>query len=506
MVSARPHEHLSKKRWRGRWFFPCLFLFLATSQGNFGGDALVLFLSARSLSTRGSLAIEGPSDRFEGIPEASGGNPEQAPVGRDGRRYSKYGLLVPVLLAPLVAVGEGLGALLSPRLAPYLAMVFAAAFFPLVGAVFAEVLGRALRRRGVEERLADGVVAAAMVGSMLWPYATTAGTDLVFAFLLFCPCFLLVDGEERAASFRSILLSGLALGGVVLTKVYGFCFIPAFLLLLRRPWRRRDLLLLLAPAIAAMALYGLANVLRFGHVLHSGYDPREQLLFGGALPNGLALFFSPGKGLLFYAPPLLLLPFLLRRPSPGTARLALHLLGLAITALGLFAPLEYWNGDLCWGPRYLLPLVAPAYLLLGLTLSGAGQGFRKACLVLALLGVLVQVPAVWLNVDRYVEAMAGPGRHAVRTWHEWRLSPLLGNWRLLAGRPLPERVYEAEEAGRCELWIAKVDRLSWLSRATRGGAWTLWICLVLASLVLWFRLFQSGTGGGSSSELGLLCR
>lgn len=491
MISTQRGSRLRTLLDRGRWFFPFLALFLATASGNFGGDALSVYLSARSLASTGRYGFTGSAVALPGVPEASGGNPAQAPVGRDGLRYSKYGLLVPLLVAPLHALGRAAGSLVSARVAPYAAMACAACLFPLLGALFAELLGRTLRRRGLAGARLDLVVAGAMLSTMLWSYSVSAGTDLVLSLCLFLPCAVLPPRGEGAGEGR-LLVAGAALAGAVLAKVYGFCFLPAAVLLLRRPIRRREILCLLGPGLMAVALYGLANQARFGHVLSTGYDGGEQLVFGPALSHALLLLFAPGKGLFVYAPALLLLPAVLPGPWRRGERSAPYLLGLLATSLLLFAPLEYWSGDICWGPRYLLPLVAPAFLVLGSGLVGAPERLRVLFLLLVVLGVIVQIPSVWLNVDRYVQALVGPDRQAPGTWTVPSLSPVIGNWRILVGAPLPGARFRPEGFGRREFWIDRVHRLRDLPPAVVAAARVVWGFLAVAALLLFARLVVEG--------------
>ena len=113
------------------------------------------------------------------------------------------------------------------------------------------------------------------------------------------------------------------------------------------------------------------NYLRFGALLDAGYLPIEQ--FSGRLQEGLlGLLVSPGRGLLFYAPVLLLLipalPVLWRARRAEAA----FILVLAATQTLLYARWHVWFGGWCWGPRFLAPLMPFLALALGPWLEEPG--------------------------------------------------------------------------------------------------------------------------------------
>jgi hypothetical protein len=79
----------------------------------------------------------------------------------------------------------------------------------------------------------------------------------------------------------------------------------------------------------------------------------------------LGLTFSAGRGLFIFAPPLLLaLAFFPRFWSRHTALCAATIV-MAAGTLALYSRWWSWTGTfLCYGPRFLLPLVLAGYDLL----------------------------------------------------------------------------------------------------------------------------------------------
>ncbi len=148
-----------------------------------------------------------------------------------------------------------------------------------------------------------------------------------------------------------------------------------------------------------LLLWAFFEFVRFGK-LFGGYagETFTYPFFTGLLR--LTVF--PNKGLIWYAPIVLLAPFgflVLRRRD---ARLAFACLACA-AALLLTTPAWWaWDGQAGWGPRLLLPALPPLLVFAGLGCSSSARPGRLAgaiALVLGagvnLLGALVPFPAVY---------------------------------------------------------------------------------------------------------------
>lgn len=158
----------------------------------------------------------------------------------------------------------------------------------------------------------------------------------------------------------------------------------------RSRFRARPLLAFAAPAALAVAL----DVVRFGRPFgaYAGYR------FDYPLLSGLwRLTVGPNKGLLFYAPLVLL-------GIPALARLRPRRLAFASAAGALFLLLAVscwwaWDGEMGWGPRLLLPalplLVVPIARLSGRGVRRAALALGGAGLAVNLLGALEPFPLVY---------------------------------------------------------------------------------------------------------------
>ncbi len=154
----------------------------------------------------------------------------------------------------------------------------------------------------------------------------------------------------------------------------------------------RDLALYAAGVLPSLVINAAYNVARFGKPLQ--LEPHGDASFGFPPWLGLPdLLISPGKGLLWYTPAVLLLvlaarPFWRRCPLPAV------LFALLCGGYLLFySNVNYWHGDPAWGPRYLYATLP--YLILPL-----GEVFaRWRTYRLPLRGALVGVLAASLLVQ-----------------------------------------------------------------------------------------------------------
>jgi len=156
----------------------------------------------------------------------------------------------------------------------------------------------------------------------------------------------------------------------------------------------RDLALFGLGALPAVVVNAVYDAARFGSPLLTNPPTKPDQSLGFPPWLGLPdLLISPGKGLLWYTPAVLLLilaarPFWRRCPLPAT------LFALICGGYLLFySNVNYWHGDPAWGPRYLYATLPYLILPLG-EVFGRWRTYR-----LPLRGVLVGVLAASLLVQ-----------------------------------------------------------------------------------------------------------
>jgi hypothetical protein len=140
---------------------------------------------------------------------------------------------------------------------------------------------------------------------------------------------------------------------------------------------------------------------------------------------------SPGAGVFWYCPPLLLgLIGVVRFGGDSAwARRARWAVWTASAVFFLFvSSISFFKGDLCWGPRYLMPLFGVFWLF-----APAGAARLRPLLTAAVLvlGAVVQLLA--LSVDPHRLNMQRDMPNGYTAYHPWALfHPAVSN---LANRP-----------------------------------------------------------------------
>ena len=223
-------------------------------------------------------------------------------------------------------------------------------------------------------------------------------------------------------------------------SILGYGFV-----VLQRIWDRKRLRYLLA-LIAAAALVLLENWLKRGHPLRSGYEgnhgARTLLPYSG-LPDFsypfvfgiLSQLFSFGKGLVFFAPGILL-AFSLGRHLKKPELLKCHhaLLWFLAGLILVYAKWWAWYGGFSWGPRFLLVASIPASLALAVIMSRAESlGERSIALGLLTLSIWVGISGAVFDLDRLGICDQDNYAHECFMWYVPEFSVL---WRPFVDRRL----------------------------------------------------------------------
>jgi hypothetical protein len=345
--------------------------------------------------------------------------------------HSMYGIF-PTLLALLVlAPAWLLRTLLGAR-----GLDAAAALLWMAGAMLCGwAFGRLVR--AVQPSASRLWAPAFVAGTFLWPYAADSFMEPFAAAALAAGAAVLIRDGTPAGVKAAALWSC-----ACLLKPILWLTVPLFVLAAALGSRRQaaPVLRIVACFGGAVALQLAANAVR-GNAWDVGYGS-FALRFSTPLSTGLVgLLVLPGKGLVFYAPVVLLAAF-------GWRRLALpaRLLLFAVPAAHVLvvARWSWWEGGAAWGPRLLLPV-------LPLICAPAVHAPRRAAVAALAVGAAVNVlgvllaPGSWIG---YVELLhppadaSWPAAGPVRVSTIPALSPISGHaWlaaRNLAGIELPK--------------------------------------------------------------------
>ncbi len=383
---------------RSGWaiFSLCAGVFLLTlGRGFYTSDGEVMFLTTAALAERGSFALAAD----DGLP--------QIVQGADGRWYGKYDPGLPLLAVPFFVAGERIAAVNAAHrwgtaaLAVLMLSALAAAGAAAGVTRLAESLGG---RRAARIGLAAGLA------TPLWVYGRTLFAEAVLACALTWSAALLARGGERGDR-RQALLAGLVFGaGIAVRAALAVYALPLIALILWRGESRRATVQAVggftAGALPGIGLVLWHNALRFGDPLVSGYG--GEGFTARPWVGVVGLLISPERGVLLYAPPLVMSAALWwrwRHTGPAACALA-DMLALAwAAALAFYGSWWAWHGGWAWGPRLLVPLV-PLSLLPWLALP-KGRGWRLAAAGLIALGAVINGAGALVDVTPHLAESTG---------------------------------------------------------------------------------------------------
>ncbi len=464
----------------------CVFLLLGGREPPWA-DANVAYQTTQAIVDRGELSIQlqAPAYFF---------------VERNGRKYGFASLGTALGQLPSYLTYRALRklpGLLQPQWYALASHLSSALWMAMAISLFA----RRARKLGATARQSVGLSLVLALATLCLVYARSSYGEALQTLLLFWFVDLTLDAIE-APTRKTLALCGLCVGLLVHAKLVYAAVLPVgaavFLFSQRRDGlfqSLRSLLFALLFALPGLALLLLHNWVKTGHPLRTGYQSGQLGLFAGELSTGLfGLLLSPGKGLLFYAPPLVLAGLGIVRAWQKERRLTV-LVGLVAAVVTLIsAKYPVWHGGYCYGPRYLVPLVPLLFLLAVPWLCELWERHRRrVVLLLALtggLGFLVAGLGSALYWDHYCRVLASVQRQAlVPGWsddhhafgyfipsfspirgHYWLLGHALRKdldlsrdapWLSVLPRPLDLR----DEAARLRIDFWALD---WLS----GAPWT----------------------------------
>ncbi len=329
-------------------------------------------------------------------------------TGRGDHAYARTGLLQPLLEAPFYAAGHFVDGHFGWVGDLPFRLVFLWFYNPFVAALAAVALFALIYLTRRSTGWAAAIATLFVLASIAWPYSKI-GMETTFMFAVIAS-FALAAWARSNPTALSFALTGFATGAAASTKPYAIViFLPIAILLWRTFWdldRERRLRLALAivlPVIAWLVAIGWYNWYRFGGITKSGYSTGYEVSLSVPL-NFLGFFFSPGKGLIFYSPLVVLgalgFPTLWHRDRS----LALALVAMLFSLTLIVAGPTYWT-DETWGPRYIVPA---AWTLLVPIAWWADSALRRRVLAgLAVVAVLVQVVGVSTQYARYVGIVHG---------------------------------------------------------------------------------------------------
>jgi hypothetical protein len=420
---------LAPTRWRGFLLLVSVFtlflsVFVATASSDiYGtGDTGIRIQVAQNFTGRLSLSMYGWKLQQPRHQKKEQLDP-RITRGRNNLTYSTYLPGQPLLVMPLDIAGT--------RLAVHERWPFGPALYwfdrlvgPIIGAFEVLIFFVFAVRLSYGRRVAFALTSIFAFATMCWPDEQSVNEHTVVAFSLLVGWYAAFRYRDQHAPPWYLLLAGVGIGGAFITRyqdaAVALAGLGVYLLLPRAEptallGRARDCVLVGIGLLPFALLILWYNWVRFGSITATGH---HESTFGYAIWLGASgLLFSPGKGLIWYCPTVVLLLFAGR---PFFRRYGALLTGFAVMSVlifTLYGAVTFWHGDPTWGPRYVYPIVPFLTLPLGMLLPA----FRRLSWTSAITGLviavslLVQVSAVsvsewrsWYRVIAYEEAKGYP--------------------------------------------------------------------------------------------------
>jgi hypothetical protein len=331
------------------------------------------------------------------------------------RERFAHPLGVPLLAAPLVAVQQAL----SPGAAPDVPLALLGSTLTFAALVAGcGLLGRVLgpTRADAEAGAVAGLLA--YFSSPLWFYSRTFFTE-PYSWSL---CVLGIAAAARRRLALAALLFGLTLATKEMTALL---VVPVLVAAARGLGLRRAAVLALGP-LAIVAIYVAANLAITGRPLGT----LQPFQLGSPLRGALGLLAAPDRGLLWFAPLLVLGTvgwWKGRWTAPDVAAAAAFAGYFAVTAAWID-----WRGGTCYGPRLLVPVLPALALPLARLVARARTSprWRLALGGLATAGFTVGWCAAFDPVSSFwdsrvghllgMQPLATAGGIALGAWLAWR--------------------------------------------------------------------------------------
>lgn len=378
-------------------------------------DGQARYFVARSLVEHGDAVVREPGFWFLILP------------GRDGKMYSTYRLPHIVAAVPAILLADATGPVSEIRREFFFTLIGGVA-----GALLAVVYAIWFRAQGYSRAVAVGWAVAGIFCTPNWYYSASTFDDILGTFFVVAAVVL---GWWAGHGMRP--LTGAALAGLMLGLAFnakqplGIVALPVLALVLTadRPWRTR-----LGSSVLVLA--GLA----LGVAAYQGYewykfppgttDDHARLLaiyaqaWPGNTPAGLCgLLFSPAAGIFWYCPPVLLGLFGLVQWRHRERCFCMAIAAASLAFFVFISTMSFFKGDVCWGPRYLTPILALLWLFAP---SAARVWPCRLTALLLCLGVAVQLLGLSVDPMRlYVYHRLPSGFY---NGHEWiHFNPAVGH-------------------------------------------------------------------------------
>ena len=259
-----------------------------------------------------------------------------------------------------------------------------------------------------------------------------------------------IDTAHAKTVYLYCGLAGLFFGLSIFASPTSGLFLPGFVIcsFIYLRHNKKLILCFLLTLGALLILAGILNYLRFGSFSEFGYGSQYGNLSLNTGWIGLVgLLLSPGKGLLFYFPPIILLPLAIifsYRQNIGLSFITIYVLGVAWLYFGTIdinGGSRFWSGAIAWGPRYLIPTLPLIVIMLGGLIKYPRKPNTKRLINVSLIstcvaGFIVNLGGVlvWTEyglIYGFENEKLGGGAEEITTWDP-KYSPIVLHMKMLS--------------------------------------------------------------------------
>ncbi len=332
-------------------FFFLLFSF--SLRGFLSFDEETMYVVTESICERGTIEVSGSI--LSSIHTVTSAH---------GKEYAVYDLGQSILGIPMFGIGKAVSFLVPPEKQPFFkrfVVNHTGALFGALLVAFCYLFSLQInlkQKSALEAALLTGLATPVFFYSRTFFRAPTLGCAF-----LGTACFLLL--YQKKQNLYVLLFAGACAGSAVFLKMTSAVLYLSgivFLFLINGGLRSFrfycSALLFSIPVLFFFSLCVLYNYERFGALFvpsstHAGFT--TPLLIGI-----WATLFSPGRGILIFAPLLWILPLSFSVQWRRKQERAVFLFVIVCCSLHMLIHCLYrdWHGGSCWGPRYYVPVFA----------------------------------------------------------------------------------------------------------------------------------------------------
>ncbi len=418
------------------FLFTLTAIFLSSGARLVSSDEVSMYLTVESIVKHGTLALP----------------PENTPNSTlvNGKAYTWYEAGNIIAGIPLYLIGEVVKTFFPipesmkeflPRAAVSYTNAFVGAWIALLFFIFC-------RKMGLSIRTALGMSLALTFSTFLLPYYKLYLREPTLTLCLLGGFMYLVLYQKEKIT-RYLYIAGSFLGFGILTKlVFAINLLPILIYLIWILFNsgktfsetfKQTAIFLIPVILIGFVGSGIYNYLRFGDPFDTGYTGGRSF----PIPFYVGMFgllLSPGKGILWFAPILFLLPVCIKHFYKNFPAETYSIFGIFILNLTLSSMYIAWGGDGSWGPRYLTPLLPLLLFPIAIYFTSLNAIFKKVFFSLVIIGCLVQIGGVSIYAGAYLREIGEYPyqRHfddpefLAKAHFIPNYSPILGHWEMFA--------------------------------------------------------------------------